>query len=140
MNEAGLQKLILHSSYNSFKNTSIQRGNLTLPASMAGAVYDSAVTFTLPETASFLGAYLYATDYAQYFEFLDSQYHNSWKQINNNNDSLLFSSSGLQFFRVKMILNGNTITIRLHINSGTYTVNHPTLLIPITVVSYRLAN
>lgn len=143
MNENALRKLVLHTSYNSFKNTSFQSGFLTLPAALGASPYDTSVSFVLPETASFLGAYMYSTDYAQYFEFSDSAYHDAWRQINNNNDNLIFTSGGLYNYSIKMVLNGTTITFNLHIqaaSSGTPTVTHPTHTVPITVASYRLAN
>lgn len=144
MNEAGLQKLVLHTSYNSFKNISVHRDELDLPASLnTVSNYTDSVAFTLTENASFLMAYMYTSDYAQYFQFLDSKYHDAWRQINNNNDNLIFTSSGLYYYNIRMSLVGNLVTFTLiapRSTSGTPTVNHPTGKVPITFVEYRLAN
>jgi len=144
MNEAGLQKLVLHTAYNSFKNVSIHRGNLAIPATLnSGAVQTNSISFTLTENALFTMAYMYTSDYSQYFQFLDSAYHDAWRQINNNNDNLIFTSAGLYYYDVKMSLSGNIVTFTLiapRSTSGTPTVNHPTYLVPVTFVEYTLAN
>lgn len=143
MTEDQLRKLVLHTSYNSFKNTSFQSDVLTLPSSLGVSAYNTSVSFTLPETASFLGAYMYTSDYAQYFEYLDSAYHDAWRQINNNNDNLIFTSGGLYYYRIRMKLDGTTVTFSLYApaaTSGTPTVTHPTHQVPITLAAYRLAN
>lgn len=139
-----LTKLILHTGYNSFKNIEVHRNNLTLPPTLnTSSTYSDSITFTLQENASFLMAYMYTSDYAQYFQFLDSAYHDAWRQINNNNDNLIFTSAGLYYYYVRMTLQGNQVTFTLiapRSTSGTPTVNHPTSLVPITFVEYRLAN
>lgn len=145
MTEDGLQKLVLHTGYNSFKNVNVYRDELDLPASLnTSSVYNDSVTFNLSENASFLMAYMYTSDYAQYFQFLDSRYHNAWRQINNNNDNLIFTSGGLYYYYVRMsIANGNQITFTLFAprsTSGTPTISHPTMKVPIVFVEYRLAN
>lgn len=144
MNEEGLQKLVLHTAYNSFKNVSVYRGELDLPPTLnSAATYTDSITFNLAEDASFTMAYMYTSDYSQYFQFLDSAYHDAWRQINNNNDNLIFTSAGLYYYDIKMTFNGNTVTFYLiapRSTSGTPTVNHPTMKVPITFVEYRLAN
>lgn len=144
MNEAGLQKLVLHTSYNSFKNISVHRDELDLPVSLNTSTnYTDSVAFTLSENASFLMAYMYSSDYAQYFQFLDSKYHDAWRQINNNNDNLIFTSGGLYYYNIRMSLVGNLVTFTLiapRSTSGTPTISHPTMKVPITFVEYRLAN
>lgn len=139
-----LTKLILHTGYNSFKNNSIQRGNLTLPTSLnTSTFFTSTLTFTLTQTASFIQAYKYSTDYGDYFNYLDSAYHNQWRQINANNDDLIFTSSGLYYYNIYMKLASNVVTFSLvapKSTSGTPTVTHPTGLVPVTFVEYRLAN
>lgn len=139
-----LTKLVLHTDYNSFKNIEVHRGNLTIPATLSSVSTGSnSISFTLKENASFLMAYMYTSDYNQYFQFLDSKYHDFWRQINNNNDNLIFTSSGLYYYYVRMTLSGNTVTFTLFTpkaTSGTPTVTHSTYLVPITFVEYRLAN
>lgn len=139
-----LDKLILHSAYNSFKNVSVQRGNLVLPTTLnTSTVYTNSISFVLAERASFLQAYMFTSDYNQYFEFLDSKYHDAWRQINANNDNLIFTSAGLYYYYVRMSLKGNIVTFTLFAprsTSGTPTVRHDTGLVPITFTEYRLAN
>lgn len=139
-----LTKLILHTGYNSFKNVAVHRGNLALPVTLnTGAAFSSTLSFTLAENASFTMAYMFSSDYAQYFRYLDSQYHNAWRQINNNEDNLIFTSSGLYYYRIRMSLVGNVVTFTLYAprsTSGTPVISHPTGVVPITFVEYRLAN
>lgn len=144
MKEEGLRKLAMFTKYNTFKNVSVYRDELDLPATLSSSsTYTDSITFTLNENASFLMGYMYTSDYSQYFQFLDSAYHDFWRQINNNNDNLIFTSAGLYYYDVKMVLNGNQVTFYLiapRSTSGTPTVNHPTMKVPITFVEYRLAN
>lgn len=144
--EPDLDKLLLHSSYNTFKNLSVQRDELDLPTSMsAGQYYTDSVTFQLTEDIAFLQAYSFATDYADYFNFLDSGYHDFWRAINNNNDYLVFSSSGLLFYNIYMFLDTAkkqvTFTLVLsRVGFGAVTIRHDTYKVPITFVDYRLTN
>ena len=139
-----LSKLILHTGYNSFKNVAIYRGNLTLPTTLnTGSKYTNSITFDLTEQASFIQAYMYTSDYAQYFQFLDSAYHDAWRQINANNDNLIFTSAGLYYYYVTMKVDGFKVTFTLEAprsTSGTPTVSHPTGLVPVTFTKYRLTN
>jgi len=139
-----LDKLMLHSSYNSFKNSAVNRGNLALPTSIAaGDTWISTVTFTLAQAAVFMQGYSFATDYGDYFNYLDSQYHNAWRVMNENSDYLVFSSSGLLVYTINMTLSGSSVTFTLRLSRlgfGAVTINHPTYLIPITLIDYRLAN
>lgn len=145
MNEDGLRKLALHTGYNSFKNLAVHRGNLVLPTTLnTSTTYAYSLSFTLAENASFTMAYMYTSDYAQYFQFLDSGYHDAWRQINNNEDNLIFTvAHGLYYYRIRMSLNGNIVTFTLYAprsTSGSPVIRHPTGLVPITFVEYRLAN
>lgn len=141
-----LDKLLLHSAYNTFKNLSVQRDELDLPTSMsAGQYYTDTVTFQLTEAIAFLQAYSFATDYGDYFSFLDSQYHNQWRTINNNNDYMILSSSGLLFFNIYMFLDTTNLRVTFtlvlsRVGFGAVTINHPTYKVPITFVDYRLTN
>lgn len=139
-----LTKLILHTGYNSFKNSSVQRGNLTLPTSLnTSNFHTSTLVFTLTEPASFIQAYKYSSDYGDYFNYLDSAYHDAWRQVNVNDDDLIFTSAGLYYYNIYMKLVGNVVTFTLFApksTSGTPTVTHPTYLVPVTFVEYRLAN
>lgn len=139
-----LDKLILYTPLNSFKNVDINRGNLPIPNTLSSVVdYTASISFTLAEDASFLQGYMFTSDYAQYFQFLDSSYHDAWRQINANEDNLLFTSAGLYYYYIRMTLDRNVVTFTIFIpraTSGTPTVNHPTKLVPVTFVEYRLAN
>lgn len=139
-----LSKLILHTGYNTFKNISVYRNDLTLPSSLnTSTVYENEIVFNLSENASFLQAYMYSTDYNQYFEFLDSSYHDAWRQINANNDNLILTSAGLYYYYVRMKINDKRVTFTLFApksTSGTPTVRHPSFKVPITFIEYRLAN
>lgn len=136
-----LTKLILHTGYNSFKNRSIQRGNLILPANL-NAYYTNVLTFTLQEPASFIQAYKYSSDYGDYFTHLDSKYHDAWRLVHTNQDDLLFSTTNtLHAFNILMKLEGSKVTFTLTANaSAGKIISHPTGLVPITFVEYRLAN
>lgn len=141
-----LDKLMLHSAYNTFKNISVQRGQLTLPPSVgAGVVYTDTITFDLSEEIAFLQAYSFATDYADYFNYLDSHLHDNWRVVNTNNDYLVFSSSGLLSYTINMSLDftARTVTFTLRLSRmgfGAVTINHNTYKVPITFVDYRLTN
>lgn len=144
--EPNLDKLLLHTTYNTFKNLNVQRDQLDLPPSVgAGVVYTDTVTFQLTEDIAFLQAYSFATDYGDYFNYLDSQYHNGWRLINNNADYLVFSSGGLLFYTVNMFLDtvNRQVTFTLTLSRqgfGAVTINHDTYKVPITFVDYRLTN
>ena len=139
-----LDKLMLHSSYNTFKNISVQRGNLAIPASVgAGVVYTDTVTFNLQEAAAFMQGYSYATDYGDYFNYLDSRYHDNWRNVHTNNDYMLLSSSGLLSYTIRMQLSGSTATFTLRLSRagfGAVTITHPTYLVPINFIDYKLTN
>lgn len=145
--EPDITKLIMTSDKNAFKNESVQRNNLAIPTSIpASSRVTSTVTFTLSEIANFIQAYIYATDYGDYFNFLDSKYHDGWRSINNSTASgsgeyLLFTSGGLYDFAVRISINGNVVTATAsfrNISASTITINHPTYLIPITFIEYTL--
>lgn len=142
-----ITKLIMTSDKNAFKNQSVQRGNIPIPASIpANSQLTTSIEFTLAETANFIQAYIYATDYGDYFNFLDSVYHDAWRSINNSTasgsgDYLIFTSGGLYDYGVRIRLNGNKVTATAYfrnISGSTITINHPTLLIPITFIEYTL--
>lgn len=139
-----LDKLMLHSSYNSFKNNTVQRGNLVIPASVgAGSVYTNTISFTLSNVAAFIQAYSYATDYGDYFLYLDSAYHDAWRVINENADYLLRSSSGLLSYTIKMQIVGNVVSFTMRLSRagfGAVTITHDTYVIPVTFIDYQLAN
>lgn len=145
--EPDITKLIMTSDKNAFKNESVQRNNLAIPTSIpASSRVTSTVQFTLNEAANFLQVYVYATDYGDYFNFLDSKYHDGWRPINNSSASgsgeyLLFTSGGLYDYGVKISINGKIVTATAYfrnISGGTITINHPTYLVPITFIEYTL--
>jgi hypothetical protein len=134
---------LLDSSFNAFKNSSVQHANFNLPASLAANQnYSQTVTFKMSLNASFLQAYVFSTDYQYYFDFLDSQYHDNWRLINANADHLCRSSGSLLNFQVNMYLVGNLANFTLYLRglSSATTILHPTFLIPITFIDYTLAN
>lgn len=139
-----VDKLDFISKLNSFKNLSVLRGELDLPASVgAGTVYVDTLEFTLQEQASFVQAYINATAYDDYFQYLDSKYHDHYMPVNNNVDFLVFSSSGLLNYDIYMKIFENKVTFSLRLSRmgfGAVTINHPTYKVPITFVEYRLAN
>lgn len=142
-----ITKLIMTSDNNAFKNESVQRNSLVIPASIpASSSVVNSVQFTLTEAANFIQAYIYATDYGDYFNFLDSQYHDGWRSINNSTasgsgDYLLFTSGGLYDYAVRISINGKVVTATAYfrnISGSPITTNHPTHLIPITFIEYTL--
>lgn len=139
-----LDKLMLHSSYNTFKNINVQKDYLAIPASVgAGSIYTDSVTFNLEESVAFMQGYSYATDYGDYFNYLDSQYHDEWRNVHTNNDYLVFSSSGILNPTIKLELTATSaiFTFRLSRQGfGAVTINHPTYLVPIAFIDYRLTN
>mgnify|MGYP000966254426 CR=1 FL=1 len=139
-----LDKLMLHSSYNTFKNIDVQKDTLDLPTAVgAGSIYTDSVTFSLAETAAFMQGYSYATDYGDYFNYLDSQYHDEWRNVHTNNDYMVLSSSGLLTYTIKLELTATSAIFTLRLSRegfGAVTINHPTYLVPIAFIDYRLTN
>jgi len=139
-----LDKLMLHSSYNTFKNIDVQKNTLDLPTAVgAGSIYTDTVTFSLQETAVFMQGYSYATDYGDYFNYLDSQYHDEWRNVHTNNDYMVLSSSGLLTYTIKLELTTTSAIFTLRLSRqgfGAVTINHPTYLVPIAFIDYRLTN
>ena len=139
-----LDKLMLHSSYNTFKNIDVQKDTLAIPASVgAGSIYTDSVTFNLQETAVFMQGYSYATDYGDYFNYLDSAYHDEWRNVHTNNDYMVLSSSGLLTYTIKLELTATSAIFTLRLSRqgfGAVTINHPTYLVPIAFIDYRLTN
>lgn len=142
-----ITKLILTSDNNAFKNQSVQRSNLAIPTSIAASSrVTSTVEFTLSDTANFIVPYVYATDYGDYFNYLDSQYHDAWRPINNSTASgsgeyFLRTSGGIYDFGVRIKINGKKVTATAYfrnISGAPITVIHPTFLIPITFIEYTL--
>jgi hypothetical protein len=145
--EPDITKLIMTTDRNAFKNESVQRSNIAIPASIpASSSIVRTVTFELNESANFIQVYIYATDYGDYFNFLDSKYHDGWRPINNSTasgsgDFLIFTSGGLYDYAVRISINGREVTATAYfrnISGSPITVNHPTYLIPITFIEYTL--
>lgn len=142
-----VSKLILSSDHNAFKNRSVQRGFLPIPTSIpANSRVNNTITFTLSEVANFIQTYIYATDYGDYFNFLDSRYHDGWRPINNSTasgsgDFLVFTSAGLYDYAVRISIDGNVVTVTgsfRNISGSTLTINHPNYLVPVTFIEYTL--
>lgn len=145
--EPDITKLIMTSDKNAFKNESVQRGFLPIPTSIpAGSRVVNQIQFTLSELANFIQVYIYASDYGDYFNYLDSKYHDGWRPINNSTasgsgDFLLFTSGGLYDYAVRISLEGNVVTLTgsfRNISGGTITINHPNWLVPVTFIEYTL--
>jgi hypothetical protein len=143
--EPDITKLILSSDHNAFKNASVQRGTIPIPTSIAASTrVTNTITFTLSESANFIQAYVFASDYGDYFNFGDSKYHDNWRSINNSSGTseyLIFTSGGLYNYSIRISLNGNVVTVTAsfrNISGGTITINHPSYLVPITFIEYTL--
>lgn len=140
-----LNNTLLHTSFNAFKNNSVQTDTLALPASLtAGATYTDTVTFTLSESAAFIACYVYSTDYDDYFRYLDSAYHDAWRPLYASQDHLVFDDpvTSLFFYDVNVLVDGSTVTAKLYIENttaGTITYT-PNKTVPIAFVDYTLAN
>lgn len=139
-------KVAFSSSYNAFKNVSVQRGTVPMPGSLiANEQYSATVTFTLSESANFIQAYTEGTDYGDYFLYLDGEYHDSWLQIKPNNDYLVFMDDAgvntLQFYRLEISIAGDDVTVIYSQFNTSFpvTLNHPTGLVPVTFIEYNLA-
>jgi len=139
-----IDNVLLHSSYNAFKNNGVHRASLALPASHVSGVAQSVEqTFTLDETTDFAQLLVYATDYAKYFRYLDSQYHDSWMQVEQSYDYLVFNSplTSLYYFTLNYKIVGNQVTVVLTIPAFFPTMNFtPGKVVPIAFVEYTLAN
>lgn len=145
--EPDITKLIMTTDHNAFKNESVQRASIPIPASIpASSTVVNTVQFSLAEAANFIQVYIYATDYGDYFNFLDSKYHDGWRAINNSTASgsgeyLVFTSGGLYDYAVRISITGNIVTATAsfrNISASPITINHPTLLVPITFIEYTL--
>lgn len=145
--EPDITKLIMTSDKNAFKNESVQRAFIPIPTSIAANTRVTAtVQFTLNEAANFIAPYVYASDYGDYFNFLDSKYHDGWRPLNNSTasgsgDFLLFTSAGLYDYGVRLSLDRNIVTATAYfrnISASPITINHPNYLIPITFIEYTL--
>lgn len=141
-----LDKLMFHTSYNTMKNLNVQKDYLDIPASVgAGVLYTDTVTFNLTEQIAFLQAYVFATDYGDYFSFLDGTYHDQWRTVNNNNDYLILSDAGLISYNIRMSLDVGSLTVSFvlsisRVGFGAINIRHNTFRVPITFVDYRLTN
>jgi hypothetical protein len=131
-------------SNNTFKNSSVQRAELSLPSSLsAGAEHTDSEVFTLSENISLIECYAYTTDYDEYFRHLDSSYHDSWRPINSSRVHLVLDSpvTTLSEYELDYFIDGDEVTVRLYMKnrtagSLTYTPNKTA---PIVFVEYTLA-
>lgn len=138
-----IDNILMHSSINSFKNNGVHRANLAFPASHVNGVAQSVTqTFTLAEDTDFTQLLLYATDYAKYFRYLDSAYHDKWQQVEQSLDFLIFNNpvSSLYYYNVNYKIDGNDVIVVLTIPAFFPTMNFtPGKVVPIAFVEYTLA-
>ena len=94
-----VDNILLHSSINTFKNNGVYRNKFVMPDSHTNGTQDTlTLTFTLQNNTDFVQLLVYATDYAKYFRYLDSQYHNKWQQVEQSIDYLLLNNPVTQLF------------------------------------------
>lgn len=144
------QKIITSPSYNSFKNITIHRGEFTFPSQTdpSSSTPDTqTVQFILQEPASFNQLFVYATDYGEYFRYLDSQYHDQWRAIESTDDFLIFDDpvTSLYYFNIDWQIDGNQVIVKRTLPnfdefpSGDPVVLTPGLTVPFAFVEYVLA-
>lgn len=138
-----LDNILLHSSYNAFKNNGVHRADIAMPNSYtANTPVEITETFTLADDTDFAQVLIYGTDYAKYFRYLDSQYHDAWMQIEQPRDFLLLDNPVTQlfYFYAKYRIVGDQITIVITIPKFSSSFNIlSTLSVPVAVVEYTLA-
>lgn len=131
--------------FNTFKNISIHRGELTHPLSLPSSGSETrSLTFTLDEQASFIQLFIYGTSYNDYFRYLDSQYHDRWWLIETTFDFLIFDNpvTQLGFYEINWTVNGNLVTLTwtTHIGfSATPPINMSPIRPKFAFVEYVLA-
>lgn len=133
--------VVLSTSHNAFKNNGVFRDAFAFFTSSTGSVQKKTITFTLQEDTDFIQLFVYGTDYAKYFRYLDSQYHNSWMQVEQSFDYLVFNSpvSSLWYYNITYTVVGRVVTVVLTVNGfGSFNFT-PGLTVPIAFVEYTLA-
>lgn len=111
-----------------------------MPTSHTNGVEDvRSVTFTLDESTDFVQLLVYATDYGEYFRYLDSVYHDSWLPIEQAETFLLLPGRTLLYFSMDYKVVDNVVTVSLRIPAFFSTQSYPARSIPVAFVEYTLA-
>lgn len=139
-----LDKLILISKNNAFKNDDVFRGSLVIPASVgAGSIYTNSVSFTIPDGVDFQSAFGYFTNYSlRIFQGTPfTTYVDRWWDLNQIQDVFLITSAGVITGQIIQVVTGGIVTITLRISrQGTSAVTITSSgSIPISLVAYSLA-
>lgn len=139
-----LDKLILISKNNAFKNDDVFRGTLVIPASVgAGAIYTNSVSFTIPEGVDFQSAFGYFTNYSvRLFQGPPfTSYTDRWWDLNQIQDVFLVTSAGVINGQIIQTVSGSVVTITLRISRQGFSAVTITSSgsIPISLVAYSLA-
>jgi hypothetical protein len=141
-----LNKLIMISTNNSFKNNGVNRGTLVIPASVAaGAIYTNTATFNIPTGVDFQAAFGFFTSYsARIFAGpAFTTYQDRWYDVSQVQDVFFVTSAGVVSGQLITNINGNTITVTLRISrqgSSAITITHGTYAIPISIIAYSMAS
>lgn len=141
-----LNKLIMISKNNSFKNNGVNRGNLVIPASVgAGSVYTNTLSFNIPTGVDFQVAFGYFTSYsARIFAGPSfTTYQDRWYDVSQIQDLFFVTSAGVVNGQILISISGNTINATLRISRqgmSAITISHPTNIIPISIVAYSMAS
>lgn len=136
-----VENILMHSSINSFKNNGVHRYNFPFFTASTGSPQKIEHTFTLQQDTDFVQLLVFATDYAKYFRYLDSQYHNKWQPVEQSLDYLVFNHpvTSLYYFTVNYKIDGDQVTVVLNVNGfGSFNFT-PGLEVPIAFVEYTLA-
>lgn len=144
---ADLNKLVLYSKNNSFKNQNVYRGNITIPTGVgAGAISNTSVTFTVPDGTEFIEIFGFFTSYSYRIEVIGiplTTYADMWQNLVGTRDSVfLYTSAGIMFGTLSLRVTGNQVFVNLNISRmgmGAMTINHGTYVLPISLVAYSTA-
>ena len=137
-----VENILMHSSINSFKNTSVHRADMAIPSPHTNGVQQTITeVFTLAEDTDFVQLMVYATDYSNYFRFLDGAYHDKWMMVEQSFDYLLRQNppSSLYYFNVDYKIDGDQVTVTITIPAFFPTTNWTAgMVVPIAFVEYTL--
>jgi len=137
-------KLQSASAYNTFKNNTSTNYTFAIPSTLAnGSGYTYTKNFTFTGNINFIELYIFATEYGEYFRYLDNAYHNSWMVLNTvRQNYLLLSSGGLWDYGINYTINGNVVSVTLSIfknSTGSTITFSGSLTVPIVFVDYTIA-
>jgi len=133
--------IVMSSEFNAFKNNGVHRHEFDFFVSSTGSVQTKSFTFTLADDTDFVQLFVYGTDYAKYFRYLDSQYHDKWQPVEQSLDYLVFNHpvSSLYYYKVNYKIVNNVVTVYLTVNGfGSFNFT-PGMKVPIAFVEYTLA-